>query len=237
MSRLYETKINEKRWKIVEIDNENYHSYKLIDKEKEEIYFLNHIIGVEQVADDEFLVYRRANYDEFEIVRYKLQQSKFIKVFEKKFSQFEFISDDRIIFNHWGNSGPYRCVGIYSIKENKILEEAKWLEGAAIDIYHDDENPEKKVLYVEEEIFSYKLGDKKILFTVDPKTLQPSSDCYSELRNSYIPVNNKNDIDNIKSEDEASIRNLEDDIFKQKKEQLQKAKQKILVRQNLKQNS
>ena len=94
MSRLYETKINEKRWKIVEIDNENYHSYKLIDKEKEEIYFLNHIIGVEQVADDEFLVYRRANYDEFEIVRYKLQQSKFIKVFEKKFSQFEFISDD-----------------------------------------------------------------------------------------------------------------------------------------------
>ena len=34
MGRLYEAKVDAKRWKIVEIDNENYHSYKLIDKEK-----------------------------------------------------------------------------------------------------------------------------------------------------------------------------------------------------------
>ena len=55
MSRLYEAKVDEKRWKIIETDNENYHTYKLIDKEKEEIYFLRHIIGVEQITEDEFL--------------------------------------------------------------------------------------------------------------------------------------------------------------------------------------
>ena len=54
MSRLYETKINEKRWKIVEIDNENYHSYKLIDKEKEEIYFLNISLSHTLIAIYEF---------------------------------------------------------------------------------------------------------------------------------------------------------------------------------------
>lgn len=62
----------QKDGKIVETDNEYYHSYKLIDKEKEEIYYLNHIIGVEQVTEDEFLIYKRANRDEFEIVRYRL---------------------------------------------------------------------------------------------------------------------------------------------------------------------
>mgnify|MGYP003571575913 CR=1 FL=1 len=59
MCRLYEVKVDEKRWKIVEIDNEIYHTYKIIDKEKEEIYFFKHIIGVEQVNEDEFLFYNR----------------------------------------------------------------------------------------------------------------------------------------------------------------------------------
>lgn len=230
MSRLHEAKVDEKRWKIVETDDENYNSYKLIDKEKEEIYFLNHIIGVEQVTDDEFLVFRRANYDDFEICRYKLQKSKFMQLFSKRFRQFYFISDDKIMFTYWGNTGPYRCGGIYSIKNNKMLEEAKWLEGTAIDIYKDDENPEKIILYVEKELYSHILHNQKLLFTVDPNTLQPNSDCYSQLRDCFIKVSGKEDIHSIETEEQKNIRIIEEQMYQKEREQLQKAKEKVLVR-------
>ena len=230
MSRLCGVKVDEKRWEIFEIDNEYYHSYKLIDKDKKRSYYLNHIIGIEQVTDDEFLVCRRANSDDFEIGRYKLQNSTINQLFAKRFDQFYFISNDRIMFTNWGNTGPYHCGGIYSIKDNKILEEAKWLDGLAIDVYRDNENPDKIMLYVEQELSSYKLHNPKLLFTVDPNTLQPNSDCYSQLKDSFIKVNNKEDIESIKSEEQKNIRILEKQIYQQEREQLQKAKEKILVR-------
>ena len=176
------------------------------------------------------MVYRRANSDDFEIGRYKLQNSTINQLFAKRFDQFYFISNDRIMFTNWGNTGPYRCGRIYSTKDNKILEEAKWLDESAIDIYIDDENSDKIILYVEQELSSYKLHNPKLLFTVDPNTLQPNSDCYSQLKDSFIKVNNKEDIESIKSEEQKNIRILEKQIYQQEREQLQKAKEKILVR-------
>lgn len=232
MSRLYEVKVDEKRWKIVEIDNENYHTYKLIDKEQEEIYFLRHIIGVEQVTEDEFLVFDRYNMDEFRIARYKAENSKLNKLFEGKFSHFHFITDDRILFVYWANSGGYRSSGIYSIKDNVYVEDGKWLNGTAIEVFNYDDNPDEVGLYIEEEIISCKLGNPKLLFTVDPNTLQPNSDCYSELKDSFIKINSKEDIKNIKLEEQKSIRIIEEQMYQQEREQLQKAKEKILVRKN-----
>ena len=122
MSRLYHATVDENRWKIERIDNgENYDSYKLVDKKNYEIYFFEYIIGLEQIAEDEVLVYRRATHEDFEITRYKLQKSKLIRTFSKNFSNFSFISDDRIIFRYWDNAGQYRCGGVYSIKDNSML--------------------------------------------------------------------------------------------------------------------
>ena len=229
MNRLYDIKVDERRWKIVKVDSEYYNSYKLIDKDNEEVYFLNHIIGFEQVTGDEFLVYRRINYDDFEIGRYRLQNSKISQLFVKRFSKFYFISDDKIMFSNWGNTGPYRCSGVYSIKDNKMLDEAKWLDGVVTEVYTDDNDNEIK-LFVEEKNNSYELGDPKLLFTVDPDTLQPNSDCYSEFRNVFIKVSSKEDIENIKVEEQKMIRIMEEQMFQQKYEQLQNAKKKLLVR-------
>ena len=218
--------------KIVETDNENYHSYKIIDMEKEEIYYLNHIIGVEQVTDDEFLIYKRANRDEFEIVRYKLQNSEFYKLFDKKIGDFYFISDDRIMFIYCANDTSHRCSGFYSINENKLLEVAKWIKFNRVDIYEDDDNPGKIKIYVEEELISYELNNPILLFTVDPNTLQPNSDCYSQLRDSYIKVSSKEDIERVKSEEQEYI-NIIDKKIKQKEfEPLQKVKTRILTCKN-----
>ena len=232
MGRLYEAKVDEKRWKIVETDNEYYHSYKLIDKEKEEIYYLYHIIGVEQVAEDEFLIYKRANRDEFEIVRYKLQNSEFYKLFDKNIGDFYFISDDRIMLMYCLKDASHCCNGIYSIKENKLLEEAEWLDMTRVDIYKDDDNSDEIKIYVEEKLYSCILNNPKLLFTVDPNTLQPNSDCYSQLRDSYIKVSNKEDIESIRLEEQKYIRIIEKEMLEKEHEQLQKAKTKILSRTN-----
>ena len=70
------------------------------------------------------------------------------------------------------------------------------------------------------------------MFTVDPNTLQPNSDCYSQLRDSYIKVSSKEDIERVKSEEQEYI-NIIDKKIKQKEfEILQKAKTRILTCKN-----
>ena len=234
MSRLYGTKINNDRWDIIEIDNKNYHSYKLIDKKYNNTYFLNHIIGIEQVTDDEFLVFKRVNFDDFEIIRYKMINSQPINIFSKSFNRFSFITDDRILFSYWGNTGPYRSSGIYSIKDNTMLNNASWLDGTFIKIYNTNENLNDTKLYVEKEIISFKIGNQKLLFVVDPNTLEPISDCYSQLRDSFIKVDSKEDIEKTITEDKIYINIIENQIDAIEKEHIQKIKEKLLYKKNKK---
>lgn len=231
MSRLYGVKVDEKRWKITEIDNIDYHTYKLINKEKEEIYILKHIIGLEQITEDEFLVYDRYNRDSFRIARYKAENSCLIKLFEKTFSYFYFITEDRILFAYTTKSGVVRCSDIYSIEDNNYVEDGEWLNNAVINMYNYNKPDELKI-YVENEIISSKLGIYKILFTVDPNTLQPNSACFSQLRDKYIKTTSKEDIKKIESEDIKYISIIEDYMCKQDREQLKKAKEYILARKN-----
>ena len=234
MSRLYGTKINNDRWDIIEIDNKNYHSYKLIDKKYNNTYFLNHIIGIEQVTDDEFLVFKNINFDDFEIIRYKMVNSQPMNIFSKSFNRFSFITDDRILFSYWGNTGPYRSSGIYSIKDNTMLNNANWLDGTFIKIYNTNENLNDTKLYVEKEIISFKIGNQKLLFVVDPNTLEPISDCYSQLRDSFIKVDSKEDIEKAITEDKRYINIIEKQIDAIEKEHIQKTKEKLLYKKNKK---
>lgn len=224
MSRLFGAKADEKRWKIKEIDNNNYHTYKLIDKEKEEIYILRNIIGLEQVSGNEFLVHKRYNHDECMITRYILEESEYIKIFEERFTRFEFIDDDRILFIYYDGHANYRSGGIYSITNNNYIEEGKWLDGKIIDIYNKDEIK----MLVQIEIPSIRLGDKKLLFTVDPDTLEPNSDCYSSYRDNFIKVKTKEDIENIRYEDRRNIDYMSDLMRNQEFEAIRNAKEKIL---------
>jgi len=118
---------------------------------------------------------------------------------------FYFITDDRILLVSWANSGVYRSSGIYSIKDNNYVEDGKWLDGKVIELFDYDDNQNEVGLYVEEEIYSYKLGNSKLLFTVNPYTLQPNSDCFSQLRDGFIKINSKEDIDNIKLEERKKL--------------------------------
>lgn len=232
MSTLYGTKVDESRWNIIEVDSSNYHSYNLVDKESLEIYYLKNIIGIEQVAEDEFLVYDKFNEDAFRIVRYRVEKTGLVKMLEAKFSCFYFITDDRILFTNWDNLGGYHSSGIYSIKDNTYVEEGKWLNGSEIELVDNDDDPDKVGLDVKETINACRLGNPKLLFSVDSETLQPDSDCYSQLRDSSIKISSREDVERIKLEDQKYARIIEENLYDQEREQLEKAKEKILSRHN-----
>lgn len=227
MSRLYEAKVDNDKWKLVEINNDCYHSYRLIDKETKEKYTFRNVIGLEQVSENEFLVYKRVDRYDFEIKRYKLQNSESIILFKEVFDKFDFISEDRILFRYTDRGANYRCKGIYSINDNDFVEDGKWLDGDKIDVINDKENDDIK-LFVQIEIASYHLGDQELMFTVDPDTLEPSSPCYSLLRDSFINVETKEDILRIEKEDSKYTNIIGDFIFEQNDKCKKMAKEKLL---------
>ena len=225
MLRLYDAVYDEERWKVELINAKNYKTYKIIDKENLEIYYFNNIIGFEQVADDEFLVYKRANYNNFAIIRYRLENSEKQKIiYNKEFSQFQFITDDRILFTHYGNDGNYYFQGVYSIDKNKEVAEANWLEHKGIEFLDNDTNN----ILVTKEIYFGDLGKNELLFVVDGNTLEPVSDCYSTLRNNYIKINSKEDYKILEKEEKTYAQLISYYNFNEYMNNMKEAKKRIL---------
>ena len=227
MSRLYEAKVlDENIWKVVEINNECYHTYKLVNREQEGIYFFYNIIGFEQINDDEFLVSLKFSGDDFAIERLKLNKSKKELIYRHKFSHFDFINDDNILFSYWSKSGGYHIDGVYSISKNKEVEEAKWLDYKEVNIYKDDETHET-VLLLEDKIVSTN-GNDYLIFTVDCNTFEPNSLCYSSLRESYIEIKNADDFKKLKEEDTRYKRIIDNIILENRIKDIGEAKEKVL---------
>ncbi len=248
MNRLNGVKVNNKEWGVIELentgdniykriewwniepDNTKYHTYELIDKEKQTDYIINDIIGIEQINRDEFLVYDRYDANQYRIVRYKTEDSKLKKVFEKKFSEFYFVTDDRILFGYYDKSSKYRSSGIYSIKDNDYIEDGKWLDYKAIRPISNMDNPQEIELHVEITLVSEKLDHPRLLFIVNSDTLQPNSPCYSELRGDYIEVSSKEDIENLEKEEKDYIRTIEEMLYELENETLPKGQKSVLVK-------
>lgn len=223
MSRLYDVNVDEKRWKVNQISEKGYPSYRLIDKDNDEIYTFNHIIGIEQVDDNELLVYRRYSWDDFQIIRCQLQHSKIRQIFEIKFSHFEFLTDDSILFTYHDKGANERILGVYSIFENKMLEDTEWINYSKVNCIKEDED--KKTLILEKDLA---FEDNYLLFALDASTLEPCSSCYSSFRNNYIDVNSRKEILNIEEEDKILSNMLSDFKYNQKQKIKKKATEKIL---------
>lgn len=228
MSRLYDIKLDETKWDVTELDNKNYHSYKLKDKTTRDLYFFNYIIGAEEIRPNEFLVYDRTSRDNFRIRRLLAVNSILKKVFEKEFSKFDFITDDRILFSYYDNAGRYRSSGVYSIESNNYVEEANWLNYLPVEVFKLKKNPNEKGIFIEDEINSIEFNYPKLMYTVDPYTLEPNSDLYDEHRNVTIPVNSKEDIIKYKEEETKYLYELEEEKRKEKYNNLKQAKARIL---------
>ena len=225
MSRLFGAEYDEKQWKVELISDDNYRTYKLIDKKEMETYYFHNIIGFEQIKSNEFLVLERAGSSINKIVRYRLYESELYNIFEQQFNSFEFINEDRIAFAFWDNRSAYRLVGIYSISENKEIEDANWLRGMGFS------TPDDKII-MEDKMYDSILGDNKIVFSINPDTLEIDSDVYSSFRDGYTKINSKDEYKEFRSQEQKYMNYVSNYYFNQKNDAIENATKRILKKEN-----
>lgn len=194
MSRLYDISYDKEKWVFNVCDN----GYQIVRKETFNSYFIGgDIIGIEQVTDDAFLVYRKIVRDAWEIARIKLTPTK--KVFEYNcfFRKFYFLTEDTIIFDKDSSVSAT----VYSISKNCEITaidciisgsphfpDSQFCKSRDIDLYYADESSEYPLhLLVGYELPSH-FCPEFIQVMIDPSTLKPISPAYSTLRGKYVQL-------------------------------------------------
>ena len=154
------------------------------------------IIGLEQITDSTFLIHQRiANYD-WQIARVKFENGTFIEEFKQKFHDFDFLTDDTIMFDN---------KMVYSISRNAEVEEFSWIANK-YDVFVYNSIKENKVLFLEYRIKSRNFPCY-IMVIVDSRNFKPVTKAYSTLRDSTVTLSDGFTFDMLKEEDErfASI--------------------------------
>lgn len=195
MCRLYDLSYNQNQWCIL---GSQHAGYRIVNQKNSDSYYVGEdIIGIEQIFDDEFLIFRRAE-DDLQIVRYKFDTNihKVQQLYCKTFYDFEFLTEDTIIFDKDSRESLATLYHISSNTEDDALNQIlgfeldyRLIEKQSICLLHDDvagsEYP--TALFVEYKFNSYPLDICAYLQVVlDTHTLAPISPAYSSLRNKYF---------------------------------------------------
>lgn len=211
MSRLYDICYNKEQWNI---RGSRDTGYSIVHKKT--FYscpIYGDIIGIEQVSDDEFLVYRRVMRDEWQIVRLKLDVSNFKvdELYRKNFRNFRFLTKDIIIFDR-----DARSLGatLYSISNNEEYDtlnhilssepDCRLIKDRKIELLY--ENPDSDeyptALYIEYNFSQYSLDICAYLqVLLDVNTFKPIRPVYSTLRDKYFYINDTVTLGQIAKED------------------------------------
>ena len=227
MLKLYGININEEAWDIEKVDNDDYletEVYQLYDKKTGDKYTFNNVYGINEVGDHDFLIY---TFCPKKVMRVKLDNSRKKTIFEYNCESEDCVvlTDDRIMLTYTDRSAKTRGEDIYSISENKMIEDFDWLRGKALTVYKDENN--REIMYVEDTPSSNS-HDYFLSFAVDPNTLEPISSCYSYLRDQFIRIDNKNDYFELVNEERKYISIVESIRMQDKIDSKKKAKEKII---------
>lgn len=211
MSRLYDISYNDEQWIL---RGSRHTGYKLVNKKTfDSCSISGDIIGIEQVSDDEFLVYRRVMRDEWQIYKLKIDtfSHKTFELYRKEFRHFNFLTEDLIIFDK-GN----HVLGatLYSISQNTEYDtlnhllssdpDCRLIKNRQIKLLY--ENPEQDeyptALYVEYQFNAYPLDICAYLQVVlDVNTFKPICPVYSTLRDKYFDIDDTITLGQIAKED------------------------------------
>ena len=197
MMRLYEISCNKEQWCVKGNRDDG---YTLVNRTTLDSYSISgDVIGIEQISDDTFLVYRRIMRDKWQINRVKLSDGETVREYHHEFQHFNFLTKDIIIFDKDKSLGGI----LYSISQNcemdtmnHMLHEDSRIHDASClfkryitflyDKKKDSEYP--SLLLVDyKPICAYHSNEYLQVF-FDPNSLQPLSPVYSTLRNQYLTL-------------------------------------------------
>ncbi len=188
MSRLYDITYNEEQWSC---KGSRDFGYTFVNKKTLDSYRIyGDVIGIEQLGDNSFLVYRRIMRDKWQISRVVFNSGHSSLVFSEEFKNFYFLSEDTILFDS-------RCV--YSISKNCRVPEFEWLKYFDLDVI-TDEKTNSTYLLVKRKLFH---SDDYVQVFVDTKTFKPITHASSSLRNNHhITLSDKFTFANLVEEDD-----------------------------------
>lgn len=189
MSRLYDITYNKDQW--VCKGSRNSGRYTFVNRKTFDSYSVGgDIIGIEQIDDNSFLVYRRIMRDRWQISRVVFESGRSSLIFSEEFKNFYFLSEDTILFDS-------KCV--YSISKNCRVPEFEWLKFKDLEVFNDkDKN--STYLLVKKKIFH---SDDYVQVFVDAKTFKPVTHASSSLRrNHHITLSDEFTFDDLVEEDD-----------------------------------
>ena len=204
MGRLNGININNRRWlSEITYEGKRTNTYKLTDKRSGYSYSFLFVKGLEQLHEDNFLVFRGADYDNAkfknEIIRYELLpgcDDRTKVTFKKEVSDFMYLTDDLILFKQMhfdddtdilerrtDDGGKEYFAGVYSITANKMLKKADWITELQLEVGDYSE--------VNHELLLIKRIDEIniVSITVDTKDFSIKS-CYHPLADKHIELKN-----------------------------------------------
>lgn len=201
MSRLHGITYNKKQWDCW--SSRNYISYSLKNKKTLDTYsIVGDIIGMEQIDDSSFLVYRiipgnGRQIDRQQIIRMVFNSGCSSCIFLKSaFKNFYFLSEDTILFDN-------KCV--YSISQNCEIPEFEWLKSFDLEVF-TDEKKNSTYLWVKKK--NPYTNDCVQVF-VDTKKFQPITSASSSLRNNHhITLSDEFTFLDLVREDESYARSI-----------------------------
>lgn len=211
MSRLYEISYDKNQWSI---RGSRDTGYRIVNKKNYDSCTLRgDIIGIEQVSDNEFLVYRRIMRDEWQIVRFKFDTNthEVYQVYCKEFRHFNFLNEDTIIFDKDAHILGATLYHISSNAEDDALNhllsdepDCRLIQSRYIRLLYDDVESDEypTALFVEYKFSSFPLDICAYLQVVlDAHTLAPISPAYSSLRDKYFYLDDSLTLGQIAKED------------------------------------
>ncbi len=222
MKRLYGISCNEEQW-CVKGNRDN--GYKLVNRTTLDSYSISgNVIGIEQILDDTFLVYRqRFMRDDWQISREKLSDGKVIREYHHEFQYFNFLTEDVIIFDK-----DKALAGIlYSISQNcemdtmnhmlhddSRIHDASCLSKRYITFLYDTEDSDyPSLLLVDYKPISTHRSEEYLQVFFDPNSLQPLSPVYSTLRNQYLTLTESYTLKEIMKEENHYLSIIDDFLY------------------------
>ena len=207
MLDLYRITYNKKQWTTKKKGG----TLVFINKVDHNAYFIyGDIIGIAQIRDNEFLVYRRILRERWKIQRICFHNGEILVKYEISFRDFTFITNDTILFDN-------RTV--YSIYKNEEVREFSWLKYHDLKLIRDIKG--HPYFIVSSQTSSGNQMDDYVIVIVDAITFKPVTEVYSTLRCSFIPLSNSPyTFDGIAKEDSYYVQKAEDilgDLYKKNK--------------------
>ncbi len=207
--RLYEISCNEEQWCVKGNRDDG---YTLVNRTTLDSYSISgDVIGIEQISDDTFLVYRRTMRDEWQINRVKLSDGKVVREYHHEFQHFNFLTEDIIIFNKDSIHGGT----LYSISKNCEMDtmnhmvhddsgihDASCVSNRKITLLYDKEDSDyPSLLLVDDKPRNAYRSEEYLQVFFDPNSLQPLSPVYSTLRNQYLTLTESYTLKDIMQEE------------------------------------